>query len=242
MVGELKIIFGLDTVALHLRVAGETLVFFQQLGGVAALAIILAIASARIHVGGASTPAPTASAAALTIVYQTKILTNGGSTLPSPVHIRPTHCSTHEGTSPPSGPRHLTKSPDKRPSNRGSATSGPHASDAVVGPVPCPYVATSLAKSKHKSIALYQALSTRQRGTPARSARDETRKPAASNRSRSAGAWPAPISRQAAPPRASKAGSCGASRRYWSSPSIPANRASAGSQCATSGASTAAAS
>jgi hypothetical protein len=69
---------------------------FEQLGGVAALAVVLAIARAGIHVGGASTAAPAAPATALTIVYQTKILTDGGFTLFWPDDSRPTHCTTHE--------------------------------------------------------------------------------------------------------------------------------------------------
>ena len=44
MVRKLQIIFGLDAVARELRVARQALVFFQQLGGIAALAIVLAIA------------------------------------------------------------------------------------------------------------------------------------------------------------------------------------------------------
>ena len=45
MVGELEIIFGLDAVAGELRVARHALVFLEQLRGIAALAIVLAIAS-----------------------------------------------------------------------------------------------------------------------------------------------------------------------------------------------------
>ena len=44
MVGVLEVIFGLDAVAGELRIARHALVFFQELGGVAALAIVLAIA------------------------------------------------------------------------------------------------------------------------------------------------------------------------------------------------------
>jgi len=44
MVGVLQIIFGLDAVAGELRITRHALVFFQKLGGVAALAIVLAIA------------------------------------------------------------------------------------------------------------------------------------------------------------------------------------------------------
>ncbi len=43
MVGELQIIFGLDPIAGELRIARHALVFLMQLGGIAALAIILAI-------------------------------------------------------------------------------------------------------------------------------------------------------------------------------------------------------
>ncbi len=70
MVGELEIIFGLDAVAGELRVARQRLVLFQQLGGIAALAIVLAIAvrTAGHTLGTLSTAA--ATAAALTIVDQ----------------------------------------------------------------------------------------------------------------------------------------------------------------------------
>jgi hypothetical protein len=46
MVGELQKIFGLDAVAAELRVARHALVFFEQLGGIAALPVVLAIATA----------------------------------------------------------------------------------------------------------------------------------------------------------------------------------------------------
>ncbi|GAA4825065.1 hypothetical protein GCM10023232_23680 [Sphingosinicella ginsenosidimutans] len=87
MVRELEEIFGLDAIALHLRVARKALIFLEKLGGVAALPVVLAIAGSRIHVGRASTAAaPAAPAAALTIVDQTKILTKGGLTC---LHSRP---------------------------------------------------------------------------------------------------------------------------------------------------------
>ena len=44
MVRKLQIIFGLDAVALHLRVARQALVFLEQLGGIAALPVVLAVA------------------------------------------------------------------------------------------------------------------------------------------------------------------------------------------------------
>ena len=53
MVRELQIIFGLDAVARELRVARHALVFFEQLGGIAALAIVLAVARLSAEV-----PAP----------------------------------------------------------------------------------------------------------------------------------------------------------------------------------------
>ena len=48
MVRILEIVFGLDPIALHLRVAREALILFQKLGGIAALPIVLAIAGAGI--------------------------------------------------------------------------------------------------------------------------------------------------------------------------------------------------
>ena len=70
MIGELEVIFGLDAVAGKLHVARQCLVFFEQLGGIAALAIVLAIAvrTAGHTLGTLSTA--TATAAALTIVDQ----------------------------------------------------------------------------------------------------------------------------------------------------------------------------
>ncbi len=44
MVGILEIIFGLDAVARELRVARHALVFLEQLGGIAALTVVLAVA------------------------------------------------------------------------------------------------------------------------------------------------------------------------------------------------------
>ena len=71
MIRELEIIFGVDPIALHLGVAREALIFFEQLGGIAALAIVLPVA--RLSAAEVSSPAlPTtaASAAALSIIDQ----------------------------------------------------------------------------------------------------------------------------------------------------------------------------
>jgi hypothetical protein len=70
MDGELKEIFGLDTVAGELGVACHAFVFFEELGGVAALAIILAIPRLSAEVPSASLSPTAAPAAALTIVDQ----------------------------------------------------------------------------------------------------------------------------------------------------------------------------
>jgi hypothetical protein len=65
----LEVIFGLDAVARELRVARQRLVFFQELGGIAALAVVLAIARTAAHALGALSTAATTTAA-LTIVDQ----------------------------------------------------------------------------------------------------------------------------------------------------------------------------
>jgi hypothetical protein len=67
MIRELQIIFGVDAIALALRIGGERLVFFQQLAGVATGAIVDPVA----RIGVAPTLAlstPTATAAGLTII------------------------------------------------------------------------------------------------------------------------------------------------------------------------------
>ncbi len=69
MVGELKIIFGLDPVACELRVACHALVFLEQLGGVAALAIVLPVSRLSAEILAPLSPT-TAPAAALTIIDQ----------------------------------------------------------------------------------------------------------------------------------------------------------------------------
>jgi len=43
MVGELKIIFGLDAIASELHVARQGPIFLEQLGGIATLSIVLAV-------------------------------------------------------------------------------------------------------------------------------------------------------------------------------------------------------
>jgi hypothetical protein len=70
MVRELEEIFGLDAVALQLRVARERLVFLKKLGGIAARAIVLAITRVRALVRRAGSAAAAAPAATLTIVDQ----------------------------------------------------------------------------------------------------------------------------------------------------------------------------
>ena len=71
MIRELEIIFGLDAVARELRIARHAFVLFEQLGGIAALAIVLPVA--RLSAAEVPTPAlptTTAPAAALTIIDQ----------------------------------------------------------------------------------------------------------------------------------------------------------------------------
>src|SRR5690606_31930453 len=67
----LQIIFGLDAIALHLRVAGQALIFLEKLGGIAALPVVLAIAGTGIAAGRTTAAPAAAPAAALTIVDQT---------------------------------------------------------------------------------------------------------------------------------------------------------------------------
>jgi hypothetical protein len=70
MIGELEVIFGLHTITGKLHVARQCLVFFEQLGGIAALAIVLAIAVRTSGHALGTLPTATATAAALTIVDQ----------------------------------------------------------------------------------------------------------------------------------------------------------------------------
>ena len=72
MIGKLQIIFGLDAITGKLRIARHALVFFEQLGGIAALPIVLAIAAIIAgHASGLLSTA-TATAAGLTIIDQAK--------------------------------------------------------------------------------------------------------------------------------------------------------------------------
>jgi len=79
MVGELEIIFGVDPVALALRVGGEVLVLFEQLGRIAARAIVDAIAVVGATAAAATLrPLAIAATAAtppagLPIVYQARL-------------------------------------------------------------------------------------------------------------------------------------------------------------------------
>jgi hypothetical protein len=75
MVGELQIIFGVDPVALHLRVAREILVFLEQLRGIATGPVVDAVAVIALIPATAGTllllTATAATAAVcLTIVHQ----------------------------------------------------------------------------------------------------------------------------------------------------------------------------
>jgi hypothetical protein len=70
MVGKLEPVFGLDAVAGELRVARHALVLFEQLGGIAALAIVLAIAGLTATDVRAPLSSAAAPAAALTIIDQ----------------------------------------------------------------------------------------------------------------------------------------------------------------------------
>jgi hypothetical protein len=73
MVGELEIIFGVDPIALHLRIASKVLVFLEQLRGVTAGAIVDAVAIALVGAATLAlltTTAATAAVVSLTIVHQ----------------------------------------------------------------------------------------------------------------------------------------------------------------------------
>jgi hypothetical protein len=69
VVGELEVIFGLHAVTRQLRITRHILVFFQQLGGISALAIVLPVARLAAHVRSPLSPAA-ATAATLSIVDQ----------------------------------------------------------------------------------------------------------------------------------------------------------------------------
>lgn len=77
MVGELQVIFGLDTIAGELGVAGHVLVLLEQLRGIAADALITAAVAAASPATPAKTlrtlTSTTATAAALAIVHQVRV-------------------------------------------------------------------------------------------------------------------------------------------------------------------------
>jgi hypothetical protein len=70
MVGVLKIIFGLHPVAGELRIARQTLVLLQKLGGIAALTVVLAISASISGHTLRTLSAAATTTAALTIVDQ----------------------------------------------------------------------------------------------------------------------------------------------------------------------------
>jgi hypothetical protein len=71
MVRVLQIIFGLDAVATELRIARHALVFFQELRGIATLAIVLAVAiRPSTEVLGPLAPAAATAATLLSIIDQ----------------------------------------------------------------------------------------------------------------------------------------------------------------------------
>ncbi len=74
MIRELEIIFGVDPIALHLRVASKVLVLLEKLGGIAARTIVDAVAIALVGVAATlallTTTAATAAVISLTIVHQ----------------------------------------------------------------------------------------------------------------------------------------------------------------------------
>src|SRR3546814_14640423 len=75
MVGELEVIFRIDTITLRLRVTCQVLVLFKKLGSVAARPVIDAIT--RIYAPAITLRArvvPTATAAGLTIIEQRRVL------------------------------------------------------------------------------------------------------------------------------------------------------------------------
>jgi hypothetical protein len=67
VIGELQVIFGLDAVAGELRVARHALVFFEQLGGVPALAIVLPVARLTAHILATLSPASAAASTLSTV-------------------------------------------------------------------------------------------------------------------------------------------------------------------------------
>jgi hypothetical protein len=102
MVRELQIIFGLDAIPGQLGVAGQRLVFLQQLGGIAPRPVVLAIARIGTAARRTRSAATAATATVLTIVDQTNILVTGG-LVPATPSVGPVpaafglHDARHEG-------------------------------------------------------------------------------------------------------------------------------------------------
>jgi hypothetical protein len=100
VIGELEIIFGLDTVPGELRVAGHVLVFFKQLRRVATLAIVAGVATVAGHALGTLSTATT-TAAALTVVDQTDVPCRTCAAMAALFHVIP---STEEAIAVPTRP------------------------------------------------------------------------------------------------------------------------------------------
>jgi hypothetical protein len=112
MIRELQVIFGVDPIPLHLRVASESLVFLEQLGGVAARAIVDAVAvilTARITLRALLLPATAATAAGLTIIDQFLCVL---SFVTNPVVLQKCGCMLLGSSSPIIGDTCLPRSPD----------------------------------------------------------------------------------------------------------------------------------
>jgi hypothetical protein len=112
MIRELQIIFGVYTVPLHLRVACESLVLLKQLSGVAARAIVDAVAvilAARISLWALLLPTTTATAAGLTIIDQLLCVL---SFVTNPVVLQKCGCMLLGASSPIIGETCLPRSPD----------------------------------------------------------------------------------------------------------------------------------
>jgi hypothetical protein len=83
MVRILQVIFSLDAVARELRIPRHALVFFEQLGGVAALTVVLTVPRLAAEVRSPLSPTA-APAAALTIVDQNFLFPNKEEVAPWP--------------------------------------------------------------------------------------------------------------------------------------------------------------
>jgi hypothetical protein len=104
MVRELQIIFGVDTIARHLRVARHILVFFQQLCRIAARAAVDPVAAVTLSLATATlalTTTTAATATVLTVVDQTTVLVLE----PKPASVRPGRPTLGAGCSCTPAPR-----------------------------------------------------------------------------------------------------------------------------------------